>query len=524
MGETNKFSPIFLEYLNNAEKLRPFFSRCPELENFGAQIEEKQFSAEKRQILRDSLLAQYEGIEISAELQNNIGSLLDPNTYTVTTGHQLNIFTGPLYFILKIITAIKVCEDLKQRYPERNFVPVYWAATEDHDFEEINHFNLFGTKYTWNTDQKGPVGRFDTASIQGLIDSLPEKPELFVKAYSESKTLASAVRKYINGLFGASGLVMIDGDRPELKALFSHVVKSDLQEHKANDSVNEYSQKLESLGYKAQVFPRKINFFYMEDGLRERIIPEEDGTYSVLNTELKFEKEELLDLVDSHPERFSPNVALRPLYEETILPNLTYIGGPGELAYWLQLKGVFETYGERFPILFPRAFAMVISKANLKKMEKAEISVAELFLPENELKELLTKRHGDADYEISTELAELAQVFEKIKAKAGEVDKSLTGFVGAEQAKALKSAKNIEKRLRKAEEQKAERAIAQAKAVTDKLFPNGGLQERHDNFLNFQLNNPDFIGQLTQAINAFDFRFNILTEEQTKKEAKATVC
>src|SRR5699024_1121789 len=148
---------------------------------------------------------QYKGLPIKAPVQENIESLKQANTFTVTTGHQLNIFTGPLYFIYKIITVINTSKVLAKEYPDCRFVPVYWMASEDHDFEEINHFNLFGKTYRWETSQKGPVGRFSTESIQAVLDDLPEKVPLFENAYQEGKTLAAATRHYVHELFGAEG-------------------------------------------------------------------------------------------------------------------------------------------------------------------------------------------------------------------------------------------------------------------------------------------------------------------------------
>ena len=244
-----------------------FMAWHPNIENFEKQLTEKNLPANSRSTLKSVLNSQYEHLETTEEVQNNIDSLEEATTFTVTTGHQLNICTGPLYFIYKIVTVINICKQLKAKYPKHHFVPVYWMATEDHDLEEINHFYLFGEKVQWDTDQTGPVGRMDTASLQSIFDKLPEKAEVFVKAYSESTRLADAVRSYVNALFSDQGLVIVDADDSQLKKLFADVIKDDVLHHHANSLAEETASKIEALGYKTQVFPREINFFYIEDGV-----------------------------------------------------------------------------------------------------------------------------------------------------------------------------------------------------------------------------------------------------------------
>jgi bacillithiol biosynthesis cysteine-adding enzyme BshC len=383
-------------------------------------------------------------------------------------------------------------------------------ASEDHDYDEIKSFNLFGKKYTWETEQTGAVGKFSTESIKNILEELPEKTPLFEKAYQENGNLSSATRIIVNELFGKYGLVCIDGDSRELKGLFKEVIKDDLQNHKANDLSGNASEKLNKLGYQSQVYPRSINLFYCENGFRQRIVKEHDH-YQVMETDLSFNANEILDLVEKKPEVFSPNVILRPLYQEIILPNLAYIGGPAEVAYWLQLKVVFDNYKIPFPILLPRNFALVINKNIHKKIETLGIKADELFFDFQELKQVFLTRNSDTEISIEKEIKEISDLFEHIKNKANKVDKSLEGFIAAEGVKTNKSLDNISKRLRKSEEKRQEIEINQLENVLNKLFPNGGLQERHDNFLNFYLNNPDFIEDLKAAFDPLDFRFNIIS-------------
>lgn len=511
LGETGNFSPIFLDYIQNDKKLKPFYNLSPNISSFKEAISDRNFTAEKRSLLSQTIASQYADLPIKEAVSQNVSVLQDSNTFTVTTGHQLNIFTGPLYFIYKIITVINACKSLKREFPENDFVPVYWMASEDHDFEEINHFNLFGKDHHWKTDQKGPVGRFSTSSIKTLIDSIPEKLPLFEEAYSKGKTLAAATRIFVHELFGDEGLVVVDGDNPNLKRSFSSFIKDDLLHNNAHKLVVETSEALDLQGYKNQGFPREINFFYMEDGIRERITKVGDN-YEVLNTDLRFTEAEILELVETSPEKFSPNVIMRPLYQEVILPNLAYIGGPAEIAYWLQLKTVFIHYGVDFPILMPRNFALIVPHNSLKKIEKLAISLSDLFLPLQELKQKYIAENGKNGIQLEDEKRILAQTFEKIALTAEETDKSLKGFVEAEATKTFKSVENIVKRLHKAEEKNLEVSMSQIENLKEKLFPGDGLQERKENILTFSINNPGIIRFLLENFDAFDYRFNFVLE------------
>lgn len=512
LEETECFSPLFIDYIQQKESLKNFYNLFPSVENFKTLMERRQFPDARRAILVDALSRQYGPLEVPEVVEFNLHSLADPKTFTVTTGHQLNIFTGPLYFIYKIVTVINACKALKEKYPENHFVPVYWMASEDHDLAEISYFHLFGKKYEWQTDQTGAVGRMKPHSLNCVIDQLPESVPLFEKAYLDHDSLAEAVRYYVNELFGDQGLIVIDADDKKLKKVFAPVIERDLFENKSNELVSQRSAELDAAGYKNQAFSREINFFYMENGSRERIEREGEG-FKVLNTDKYFSAEEMQKLIHEQPKLFSPNVIMRPLYQETILPNLAYCGGPAEIAYWLQLKGVFDYYETPFPALLPRVFGLVITKPIQKKIDKIKLSNKDLFKSAHALKAEYLKKHGENEFALDEERAELTKVFDKIKEKAEAIDPSLSGFVGAEGAKGVKLLENIGKRLKKAEEQNNETAMTQIDTIKEKLFPAEGLQERHDNYLNFQLNHPQFIQELFEQFDAFDFRFHILKDQ-----------
>ncbi|WP_462253945.1 bacillithiol biosynthesis cysteine-adding enzyme BshC [Ekhidna sp.] len=510
LEETDCFSQFFIDYINKKEELKTFYSDFPSVKNFEKQIDERNFNSANREVLADMLRNQYEGLSPLSAVTDNIEALRGSKTFTITTGHQLNIFTGPLYFIYKIVTVINACKTLSQAYPNYRFVPVYWMASEDHDFDEINHFYFEGEKLEWKSNQTGAVGHFNPSDLQDIASKLPKGGEFFKDAYSK-ETLAAAGRAYVNHLFGEEGLVVVDADHANFKSLFRQVIEDDLFTHSAEKFVVETSNKLESIGYKTQVHPREINFFYLENGVRERIEKSENG-FDVVNTDLHFSKSEMKSLIEKHPERFSPNVILRPLYQETILPNLAYVGGPSEAVYWLQLKAVFDNFKTPFPLLMPRNFALVISSTDSAKWEKTGLSNRDIFLSSEKAFTTWVQSNTKNELSFSDELNHLQELEDSLKKKTDSVDPTLSQHIEALYTSFSKRIENAEKKILRAEKRKHEDCRKQIESIKDSLFPGGTLQERRDNFLNFYLKNPKFIKTLLQTFDAFDYRMYMLYE------------
>lgn len=517
--KTGYFSNLMLDYISGKETIQPFYNNSHTIEGYKKQLEEKQFSDENRNVLVSSLNQQYQGLNLTSSVQQNIENLKQNTTYTVTTGHQLNLFTGPLYFIYKIVSAINLAKELKQNFPNKNFVPVFWMATEDHDFEEINHFNLFGKKHEINSNQTGAVGRMKLDGIEAVFSQLDETlngrtglediVEKLRNCYQSNKTYTQAVKELVNDLFGKYGLVIIDGDDKALKHIFAPYVQAELVARTNVNDINTTSEKLESLGFKKQVNPREINLFYLKDDIRERIVFE-NNQFKVLNTDIEFSETEILKELENNPENFSPNAAMRPLYQEVILPNLAYIGGGGELAYWLQLKTMFANNNVDFPILVLRNSAMIIDGGTQKKISKLELSLEAIFKSEENLIKALVNAENEVEF--NDELDELTQVYNTIADKVKLVDASLEGTVKAELQKALKSIDIIDKKLVRAIKNKEEISINQIVAVKDKLFPDGSLQERKDNFLYaYLLLGDSFIDELITELNPFEQEFVVLS-------------
>ena len=446
--QTGYFSNLICDYLEEADTLKNFYHRFPNLDNFKEQIEEKRANYPKtnRGILNKALKNQYEGVQIHKKTQTNIDKLQKDNTFTVVTGHQLNLFTGPLYFLYKIISTINLTEELKKKYPDQYFVPVYWMATEDHDFEEINYFNYAGKKIQWNREASGAVGKLDTDGLEAVYEvfsnALGDSKNanflrtLFSSAYLKHKSLTEATRFLANELFGAYGLVILDGDDKTLKSLLTPYVEKEVLENVSFDKVTETATQLRAASdtYKIQVNPREINYFYLADGIRERII-EKKGVFVVNDTKIEFTKEQLIAEINQFPERFSPNVITRPLYQEVILPNLCYIGGGGELAYWLELKSAFEAVKVTFPMLLLRNSALLITEKQYAKVRKLNLEVADLFLKQNTFINKKIREISNIDIDFTPQKESLTAQFEALYELAKQTDESFIGAVKAQEKK-----------------------------------------------------------------------------------------
>ncbi len=517
------FSKIIIDYLDQKPELKQFYNQFPTIGNFTSQIKEKSNNFDtddtfKREILVATLEKQYNNISTSEKTSKNIELLKHNTTFTITTGHQLNLFTGPLYFLYKIISTINLSVEMKTKYPNYNFVPVYWMATEDHDFEEINYFNFKGKKFRWNANSSGPVGRLPTRGLEevfeifsselGLGNNAIKIKNLFEKAYLEHHNLADATRFLANELFADKGLVIIDADNTNLKRVFSPYIKEELLHQNSFEKVTKTSEKLKD--YKLQVNPRAINLFYIEDNLRERIVLE-NKIYKVNNTNISFTKTEILAELEKYPEKFSPNVILRPLYQEVILPNLCYIGGGGEIAYWLQLKSYFDASKITFPILLLRNSVLVATEKQTKKADKLALSWKDLFNKQNDLLNAKITFLSKFNIDLSVQKEHLKSQFKHLKAIAQQTDPSFTGAVNAQETKQIKGLENLEKRLLKAQKRKYSEQLARITDLQNELFPNKSLQERQANFSEFYIENGTvLIEKLFEQLKPLDTTFEIV--------------
>lgn len=520
--QTGYFSKTITDFLSQSDQLTNYYELFPTIQNFEKQLFSKTNSETlcNRKILVNTLTKQYKNSTSSEKTTQNIQLLSKKNTFTVTTGHQLNLFTGPLYFLYKIISTINLCEELKVKYPKHHFVPIYWMATEDHDFEEIQYFNFKDKKVIWKKDSSGAVGRLNTeglAEISEKITSLFDTSkngkrlaQLFNDSYIKHDNLTDATRYLTNELFKDYGLVILDADDANLKKEFIPFIKEDLLQQTAFKEVSKTNETLRE-SYKIQVNPREINLFYLTDTFRERIIL--DGNiYRINNTDIIFSKTQILSELENHPERFSPNVILRPLYQEVILPNLCYIGGGGELAYWLELKSYFEKVNVTFPIVLLRNSVLIMNEKQVSKLEKLAVSKSELFLKQYDLIRKKVTEISNLNLNFDNQKIFLQEQFSRLKEIATKTDKSFIGAVNAQEKKQLKGLQNLEKRLLKAEKRKLKDVVNRITKIQNQLFPKQSLQERHVNFSEMYLEyGEQLIPKLKESLKPLDLKFSVLT-------------
>ena len=518
--ETGYFTNIVSAYVNGDNPLRPFYEHPVSLEGVAAAIEKRKKFPTNRKLLVEQLTLQYSHLPQSATVKKNISLLGDAHTFTVTTAHQPAIFTGNLYFIYKIVHAIKLAEHFTKNFPGNNFVPVFFMGCEDADLDELGHIHLDGEKIAWQTDQKGAIGRMKTKGLEKIIDRIngeysilpfgKELVEILKESYLNSPDIQTATLKLVHRLFADYGLIIIIPDDVAFKRAMLPVFEDELFNHRSAGAVEKTISDFPS-NFKVQAQPREINLFYLTDTVRERI--ERTGNeWRVVDTDLVFDEQALRKELNEHPERFSPNVILRGLMQETLLPGVAFIGGGGEIAYWLELKGVFALYNVPYPLLVIRNSFLVIDERNEERMKKLRLSVPDIFHDEHKLLKDLVKRNSEKQLSLAGEITDVTSYYDRLKTVAGQVDDTLTVHVAALQTRAIKPLQELEKKLIRAEKRKFGVQERQLRVLKSALFPNKGLQERVDNFLPYYARwGKDFIDTIYEHSLSLEQRFVVIT-------------
>lgn len=499
---------ILQRYSECDPTLQPFITNFPDPQAIQEQIQKKQvaFDSSARKLLVQ-VLQEQTGVSPTIAQQRNLDWLSHNKTFTVSCGHQLNIAGGPVYMAYKILTVLKLTEQLNREYPDFHFVPVHWLASEDHDLEEILSISFFGQKIKFDIDQTGATGRMRTGNLAGQMKSIRDFPAWMVKAYEDSTTLSVATRAWLQTAFGEKGLLVIDADHKTLKEAFVSMATREIDQPWVEREVVISTKALEANGVKSQIHPRPINLFYLTDKERLRL-EEADGKLKTVGGNFEWGKKEGINHFKENPQTLSPNVAFRPVYSQLVLPDIAFVGGPAEIAYWLQLSGVFRESGIPMPLLIPRFSAAFVNQALSKKMSRLGLKANDLLKEDQELKKEATG--------INTEitLPDLEAVYQKLLMLAQEVDPTLVPMAKSELSKAAKIAEGIQKRISKAAEQKNETRINQILALVRKLFPEGTLQERTESWLSFVAADPEWLDKVYSQIKPLQFSFNILIDRE----------
>ncbi len=480
---------LIKDYLDG--KLGEFHNRSFSVEAAELQAEEKRlnFSADRRRRLTTVLSDQMQSAGLSGKQRQNLEALASSDTFSVTTGHQLNLFTGPVFFIYKILQTIKTADYLTDRLSGKTFVPVFWMATEDHDLDEIDHFRTVDDFYQMQAEAGGAVGRIkieDTRFISDFEKEFAptahgdELASWMKEAYIKGISLTAATRILVQKLFAEYGLLVIDGDDARLKAEMIPVFEAELNNEELYRSTAVAVQELTERYGKVQVNPREINMFYLTDS-RNRIERQNDK-YVVVDTDKQFSQTEIIDELYKHPERFSPNAVLRPAFQETVLPDIAYIGGNAEIMYWLELKSYFDKIDLTFPILIPRNSLLFLSNKTLEKAKKLDLDFTDFFGDYNKLVNRKIYDKSPLAELLSEKKAEFQNIFAELQARAAETDPTFGNLVQAEEARGTKSFRRMEKRLLRAEKKVHADLLQRYNRLYEAVHPGGVWQERVYNF------------------------------------------
>jgi bacillithiol biosynthesis cysteine-adding enzyme BshC len=522
-SQINNFSKIILDYIEQAQELKEFYEHTVNIEGIKSAISKRKKFSTNREILVEQLQAQYKNAENNESVQTNITALLNENAFTVCTAHQPNIFTGHLYFIYKIIHTIKVANDLKKQLPEYNFIPVFFMGSEDADFAELNHVVIDGKKYEWQTKQTGAIGRMIVDdNLLKLIDEISgrvsvekyggEIIKILKDCFKNNSTIQEATFLFVHYLFKSYGLIVFLPDNAALKKLMLPVFEDDIFKNISSKIVNRTSEKLLKK-YKVQAQPREINLFYFKENIRNRIVQSGEN-FIVNDTDIVFTAEGLLSELHEHPENFSPNVILRGLYQETILPNIAFIGGGGELAYWLQLKDLFINYHVPFPMLVLRNSFLIIEKKFQNLLKKLNLNSHDLFRGQENLFNEIVKNQSKHRLKLDDEKSEMQRAYNSIKKIVEEIDGTLKQHTEALETKNLQKLSALEKKMLRAEKRKFSDQKNQLAKIFSMLFPGENLQERTENFMLFYAKwGKDFFQMLYENSLTLEQEFCVIEEE-----------
>jgi len=493
-GDTGYFSDLVRNYLNGDEKLRDCYAFSPDLPGLEAAIAARAAFPVNRRALAETLRRQYAGLEQSEAVARNIALLEQENTFTICTAHQPNLMTGYLYFVYKILHAVKLAETLQAQHPDKHFVPVYYMGSEDNDLAELGSFRYNGQQFTWTAGgQTGAVGRMHTGSLKPLLDELfrllgppgahaDALTALLSAAYLRHDTVAAATQYLVNALFGRYGLLVLDADEAAFKKEILPILQEELLQQTSHDIVAAQVRRMEAY-YKIQAHPRPLNLFYLHDQLRERIERKGDR-WVVVNTDITWTKDALLQELTAHPERFSPNVILRGLLQERILPDVAFIGGGSEVAYWLQLLPLFRHHGVFYPVVLVRQSVLWIPQQAGRLRRKLSLAPADLFKTEEALYRQYIAAHSSDSWQANGIREELSALFSQLRQKATALDPTLEAASAAALAKINRQVDALEQKMYRAEKRKMDHQLQQIKKLRNMLFPGGQLQERSDNFMN----------------------------------------
>lgn len=500
---------IFLDYLYEFENVSRFFktnfrSKDEFLNTFKSVSESNKTN---RADLVKIIKSQYSNFSPSEKTSHNLDLLKSNKTLAVVTGQQIGILGGPLYTFYKIVTVVKLSKYLSERYDNFNFVPVFWIEGDDHDFNEIRHVNLindkndlqiinYGNEVSEDEDRNSVGFMKIDESIKQFFDEIKSniRNTEFTSGiltrlksyYATGRSLKEAFKELIFWLFDKEGLIIFDPQDKSIKEMLKPIFKNELDNfRKHTETMVSVSAELEDI-YHAQVKVRPVNLFYNTDGGRFLLDPV-DNEFRLHKRRKRFSYDELMNLIETEPEKFSPNVLLRPICQDYILPTAFYIGGPSEIAYFAQVLPLYDFFNVQSPIVYPRSSATILEKNIGSIIEKYNLAISQVFWDPEDLKKhvlaSLTNITVDDIFTESTEKIDTA--LDQLKEKLFEFDKTISDASTKYRQKILNYIEELKGKAVDSQKKKHETTLRQIDKLSSTLFPNATLQERQLNFIYF---------------------------------------
>ncbi len=420
----------------------------------------------------------------------SLAELAQPGTVAIVTGQQVGLFSGPAYTVYKALTAIRIARSLAERGVPA--VPVFWLATEDHDFAEIDHTWVFGADHrpvklrVESPESNGtrpvgglPMGDIPIEQLKSSLAGLPfadEAVALVERAYRPGETMGSAFAAFVRELFAPYGLLLIDPMTPAIRAIAAPLMREAVvRMPELAEALIARSRELVERGYHAQVLvDNKTSLaFLLED--RHRIALRRSGD-SFTAPHRKYSIPELA----ANAEHLSPNALLRPVIQDFLLPTAAYVGGPAELAYLAQSQVLYKKLLGRQPVAFPRAGFTLLDERGAKRMAKYQLNPADLFVPERSLRERVGWKLIPPD--LGRRLEETKDAFrgafDALESDLKRFDISLVGALGTSRRKIEYQAAKIARKTQAQMLLKDEQAQRDTSALHGISFPQDHLQER----------------------------------------------
>lgn len=510
-------------YVRSPDDFNPYIENLPALSSIKPQLIKKRNSISfDREKLALEIKNQYKkNGNLTDENEKKITRLSSSNAFTIITAHQPSLLTGPLYLVHKILSAIVTAESVQKHYPNKIIIPVFIIGGEDHDFEEMNHLHYRNDLYKWKEENVGgAVGRMSTEGVVAVIEELApslsqsyygkEIVKLLKGSFSKANTVASGTQLFLSSLFSAEPLLVVHMDNAVFKNAFTPIIIKEVMDQQSIGHIEKTQKKLREIGYGDQALAREINFFYLFDGNRRRII--RDGDYfEVLDSKIRIPISEMENHIKSFPERFSPNVVMRPIYQEFIFPNIAYVGGGGEIAYWMERKKQFESFKIPFPLLLRRHSATIMVERNWNKMKDLPFQMEDWFFHIHQLEAKWLDLEFSTEMDISESYKKLHSIFDELREKMAHVDDTLLYSNEAARVDSLKPLKRLNEKLKRAIKSKEAKTRKSIRKIHSEIYPKGNLQERYVNFLEYyERRGPQLFTDLKDSFVAFEPRMSIV--------------